>query len=517
MGACPGCSGGTSKRIIPSPLPKGRGVWSSPALLEFVSGGPYHDLLMREPSSRSIPASVVGGIVVVAVLLVLGAFYLFLQPTPPPEQDFPDPVPGPISGSDPDPDPEPEYPDVTPDFEDGTEDAVFEVREMLLDLARQIQDGATGGALYHLDGDFSGSPLLGKPGKPGQVLGGVTICRNDTGGTSGSREEFRDWLSGLSIDRATFVLPKAELHGENLRCSLKFTTSSRRGNRIIRREGHGKAEFARVKDRWCLRSFTREFTCTEEGEVRFFDVTDRLGLALRTESDKRIVSRLLFGHLFLGGIAAGDIDGDGDADLYVPRVGPNALFRNDNGRFVECAAARGVADPDAGAAALFLDVDNDGDLDLFATNFEPLHLRDSVTGEVVNNMKSRAIVLYRNDGGTFTDITRTSGIDVNGPAMMACAADIEGDGDLDVYICMYYDDQVTHPSESEEIPPDVFNARDGVPNQLWINQGDGRFVEEAQKRGVADTELALVRPQKPLALFGLSPTMTLGLTPPPEK
>ena len=434
---------------------------------------------MREPFSRSLPASVKGGLVVVAVLLVLGAFYFVIRPAPPPVQS-----PPPVAR--PDTETKGEIPDVTTDFKDTTEEVVFEVREMLLDLARQIRDGATGGAMYHLSGDFSGSALLGKPGDPGRNLGGVTICRNETGSTSGSRGEFRDWLSGLSVERAAFVLPRAELHGETLRCSLKFTTTSRRGNRITRREGHGKAEFVRQDGRWRLRSFARKSTCSQEGKVRFFDVTDRLELSLPPGNDLRIASRLLFGHMFLGGIAAGDFDGDGDPDLYVPRVGPNALLRNDGGRFVECGGERGVADPDAGAAALFLDVDNDGDLDLFLTNFEPPQLRDSVTGEHRDNSESRAVVLYRNDGETFTDITGAAGIDANGPAMMACAADVDGDGDLDVYVCMYHDDQVAHPSVSEEIPADVFNARDGIANQLWINQGDGRFIEEARKRGVAD-------------------------------
>ena len=62
---------------------------------------------------------------------------------------------------------------------------------MLLDLARQIRDGATGGALYHLAGDFSGSALLGRRGATGRKLGGVTICQNETGSDSGTREEFR--------------------------------------------------------------------------------------------------------------------------------------------------------------------------------------------------------------------------------------------------------------------------------------------------------------------------------------
>ena len=71
------------------------------------------------------------------------------------------------------------------------------------------------------------------------------------------------------------------------------------------------------------------------------------------------------------GVAAADWDNDGDQDLYVTRFGPNALYRNDAGKFTDSDSAKrgGVDDGRWGASCGFLDYDLDGDLDLFVVNY----------------------------------------------------------------------------------------------------------------------------------------------------
>ena len=105
-----------------------------------------------------------------------------------------------------------------------------------------------------------------------------------------------------------------------------------------------------------------------EGGGRFRDVTQALGVALVGCGQ---------------GAAVGDIDNDGDPDLFVTFYGrPNALYRNEAGRrFVEVAAGAGLASPPAGrkgpnwtTSAAFLDYDADGFLDLFVCNYVEVDL-----------------------------------------------------------------------------------------------------------------------------------------------
>ena len=70
------------------------------------------------------------------------------------------------------------------------------------------------------------------------------------------------------------------------------------------------------------------------------------------------------------GAAFGDYDGDGDLDLFVARHGPDLLYRNEgNGRFSEIGAQAGVDDPRWGASGVWFDFDGDGDLDLYVANY----------------------------------------------------------------------------------------------------------------------------------------------------
>ena len=194
------------------------------------------------------------------------------------------------------------------------------------------------------------------------------------------------------------------------------------------------------------------------GDGRFEDVTEGSGLADAG---------------FAMGAATGDYDGDGDLDLFVSNFGPDRLFRNDGaGRFVDVTDMAGVGHPGFGASATFFDADDDGDPDLYVTNYvdwseaTELECRNR-TGRLDYCPPARydaptQDVFYRNDGdGTFTDVSRESGIAAAvGTGLGVVAVDFDGDGLRDVFV-----------------------ANDGMPDHLWINQGDLRFEEEAMQRG----------------------------------
>ena len=203
---------------------------------------------------------------------------------------------------------------------------------------------------------------------------------------------------------------------------------------------------------------------------RFVDVTDE--------------SKIDFGGYGIGGVA-GDVDHDGDLDLYVTAFGVNELYLNlSDGTFRAAGAERGVDDPSWSASAAFGDLDLDGDLDLYVTNYTDFsttnHKLCSLGGEdggadsaggapqrgychpdMYNGVPDR---FYRNDGhGFFVDATAGSGLD--GPAEAGLGVVI---GDLD-----------------GDRWPDVYVANDKDPNLLFRGVGNGRFEDESLLSGAA--------------------------------
>lgn len=210
-----------------------------------------------------------------------------------------------------------------------------------------------------------------------------------------------------------------------------------------------------------LRGKLRNALYRNHGNGTFTDLTEAAGVGGGEDSYGMAAS-------------AADYDDDGDLDLYVCNYGRNLLYRNNgNGTFTDVTDAAGVASPGWSLAAPWFDYNGDGRLDLFVVHYleydkgafqrtGAYYPADNFPGPL--SYPGRPDHLYRNNGdGTFTDVTRDAGLwDPAGRGMGAVACDLDGDGDIDLYV-----------------------TNDAMPNNLWINDGNGRFQDQAEETGTA--------------------------------
>jgi hypothetical protein len=173
-----------------------------------------------------------------------------------------------------------------------------------------------------------------------------------------------------------------------------------------------------------------------------------------------------------GGVAVGDIDGDGLPDLYfTSNLGPNKLYRNKgNYQFEDITDKAGVADPDGWKTGVTMaDVNGDGKLDIYVSGVDYL------------TMHGRNVLYINNGDGTFTDRTKEFGLEHVGYSTQALFFDYDGDGDLDMYLL----DHSTHTERAIGAQP-----RGGAPNprtsdRLFRNDG-GHFTDVTDQAGLHD-------------------------------
>ena len=173
------------------------------------------------------------------------------------------------------------------------------------------------------------------------------------------------------------------------------------------------------------------------------------------------------------GVAVGDYDNDGFADIYLTNFGRNILYHNNgDGTFTDVTRKAGVGAGGWSTSAGFLDYDNDGHLDLFVTRYLDWTPEKSKTcGRVAEPMYcppgefgSTTSILYHNRGdGTFEDVSAASGISAKpGHGLGVAFADYDGDGFTDIFV-----------------------ANDAIEQFLWHNNGNGTFTEVALNSGAA--------------------------------
>ena len=170
-----------------------------------------------------------------------------------------------------------------------------------------------------------------------------------------------------------------------------------------------------------------------------------------------------------------DIDNDNDLDILVAGdFLTSQILRNDGGQMFTDITTDAISDEN-GMGAAAGDIDNDGDMDWFVTSiWNPVEQKGYVGGESGNR-------LYRNDGkGKFEDITDRAAVREGYWGWAACMADFNNDGWLDIFH--------TNGMTSKEVANEVLFAQFiHDPSLLYINNGDGTFVEQATQAGLLHT------------------------------
>jgi len=219
-----------------------------------------------------------------------------------------------------------------------------------------------------------------------------------------------------------------------------------------------------------------------------------------------------------------DYDNDGYLDLYITRGGwsgaaENTLYHNNgDGTFTDVTHTAGVADPQSSFCAAWADYDNDGYLDLYIAdgvigdgspnvlyhnNGDGTFTNRAEEAGVANRGNSlgtawgdydkdgyidlhvvnfgQSNVLYRNNGdGTFTDVTRTTGMDLSiTDAFVTFFLDVDNDADVDIFISNSGSFQAFIACQIMGTAP-----HDSDRQVLYRNNGDGTFTDITREAGL---------------------------------
>jgi hypothetical protein len=219
----------------------------------------------------------------------------------------------------------------------------------------------------------------------------------------------------------------------------------------------------------------------------FTDITKASGLEIPAPS--KAYSAMDMPDIMCSGVALHDFDGDGDLDVYFTNctwfwreaqkakapAPTNRYFRQEaGGKFVDATKPSGLAQPGFGCGVAVADYDNDGDLDLFAANYGPDRL-------------------FRNRGdGTFEDVSKSLNIQSDKWSCSAAFFDADNDGFLDLSINQYVDYDSTRVCKDPTGRSNFCGPKEFLPlsDVLLHNNGNGTFTDVSSSSGMRSTKAA---------------------------
>ena len=214
-----------------------------------------------------------------------------------------------------------------------------------------------------------------------------------------------------------------------------------------------------------------------DGETLFERIpSDRSGVKMRYEFDTRHPLKRLYAFGWAtGNVAIGDLDGDGRADLFFPgTTGPHRLFlQRDDFSFEDVTATAQLGGDEVwGSCAALGDVDGDGDLDIYVANY------DSPNQLFMN--------ISRGGKVRFTELAEDYGVDAKTGSLGASFVDFDGDGKLDFFLQAYHlEPEAGRP---EEVPVEIFDEVPVVEPPLDSNYM--AYLDNEEKPQWTETPLA---------------------------